>query len=80
MKFLTGWLNNVAITELVCLSMLSIDILDYMNKTTFSKEKIENLSKSFSIMFSDYGVKEIRDEVSVCEKLLEEINENADDI
>ena len=75
-----GCNNNVAITELVCLSMLSIDILDYMNKTTFSKEKIENLSKSFSIMFSDYGVKEIRDEVSVCEKLLEEINENAADI
>lgn len=66
--------NDVAVSELVCLNMLSLNLLDYMNKSEFSKEKVEKLSRSFSIMLSDYGLKEIKDEEKVCMKLLEEID------
>lgn len=69
-----GSSNNVAVSELIYLNMFSINILDYMNKTKFSKEKIEKLSKSFNIMLSDYGLNELRDEIEVCTKILEEID------
>ena len=69
-----GSSNNVAVSELIYLNMLSINILDYMNKTKFSKEKIEKLSKSFNIMLSDYGLNEVRDEIEVCTTILEEIH------
>ncbi|MGN0145288.1 MAG: HIRAN domain-containing protein [Clostridium sp.] len=69
-----GCNNDVAVSELVYLSILSVNILDYINKTKFSKEKIEKLSKSLSIMLSDYEVSEIQDEAEVCTKLLDIID------
>lgn len=65
--------NNVAVSELIYLNLLSINILDYINKTEFSKDKIEKLSKSFSIMLSDYGINEVRDEVEVFNRILDVI-------
>lgn len=66
--------NDVAVSQLIYINMLSINLLEYMNKTEFSEEKIEKLSKSFSIMFSDYGLNEIENKKEVCVKLLEEID------
>ncbi len=77
---MTDWMivegcnNEVASSELTYLTMLSTDLIDYMNKTCFSKDKVEALSKSFSIMLSDYGLNEVKDEVGFCNKLLSEIN------
>lgn len=68
--------NDVASTELVYINMLSIDILDYLKKTDFSGEKIEKISRAFSIMLSDYGLNEIKDEEKVCALLLNEIEKN----
>lgn len=65
--------NDVAATELVYIDMLSIDILEYLKRTDFSKEKVEKISRAFSIMLSDYGINEIKDEEKVCTALLNEI-------
>lgn len=71
-----GCNNNVAVDELVYLNILSVNILDYINKTQFSRERIEKLAKSLGIMLSNYDVSEIPDEVEVCNKILDIIDEH----
>lgn len=65
--------NDVAATELVYVDILSVDMLDYLKKTDFSMEKVEKIARAFSIMLSDYGLNEIKDEDKVCTILLNEI-------
>jgi len=48
--------------------------LNYLESTEFDGEEIEVLSKSFSRLFSDYGLDEIKDGLKVCDKLLEVID------
>jgi len=66
--------NDVGVPELLSYSMLSLDLLDYLESTEFDGEEVEVLSKSFSRLFSDYGLDEIKDEIKVCDKLLEVID------
>ena len=66
--------NNVAVSELIYLNVISINLLEYIDNTQFSKEKIEKLSKSFSIMLSDYEINEVQDEIQVFTRILEEID------
>ena len=66
--------NSVAVAELLSYSMLSLELLDYLETTEFDKEKIEIVAKSFSLLFSDYGLDEIKDGKKVCNKLLEIID------
>ncbi|WP_459477151.1 HIRAN domain-containing protein [Clostridium saccharoperbutylacetonicum] len=72
--------NNVGGTELLSYTMLSLDLLDYLENTEFTKREIELLSKSFSLLFSDYGIEEINDGIIVCRKLLEIIDKNSSGI
>lgn len=69
-----GSSNEVGVSQLVYINMLSLDLVEYMNNSVFSKEKVEKLSKSFSIMLSDYGLREVKDEEKFCKKILEEID------
>jgi hypothetical protein len=66
--------NDVGIPELLAYSMLSLDLLDYLESTEFEPEEVGVLSKSFSRLFSEYGLDEIKDEIKVCNKLLEIID------
>lgn len=63
--------NNVGVTELLSYSMLSLDVLNYLENTKFSKSEIENFSKSFSMLLSDYGLDDVKESIKVCNKLLE---------
>jgi hypothetical protein len=67
--------NNVGVTELLSYTMLSLELLDYLETTEFDGEKIEVFAKSFSILLSDYGLDDIKDGNKVCNKLLEVIDE-----
>lgn len=69
-----GCNNNVGVTELLSYCMLSLDILEYLNKTEFDKKQLEIFSKSFSMLLSDYGMEDIKNAIKVCNKLLEIIN------
>jgi hypothetical protein len=66
--------NDVGVPELLSYSMLSLELLDYLESTEFDGEETEVLSKSFSRLFSDYGLDEIKDGLKVCDKLLEVID------
>lgn len=66
--------NNVGVPELLSYSMLSLDLLDYLENAEFDEEEVEVLSKSFSMLLSDYGLDEIKDGKKVCNKLLEIID------
>ena len=66
--------NDVGVPELLSYSMLSLDLLDYLENTEFDGEEIEVLAKSFSRLLSDYGIDEIKDGIKVCNKLLEIID------
>lgn len=66
--------NSVGVAELLSYSMLSLDLLDYLETAEFDGEKIEVLAKSFSLLFSDYGLDDIKDGKKVCNKLLEIID------
>ena len=66
--------NSVGITELLSYSMLSLELLDYLETTEFDGEGIEVLAKSFSLLLSDYGLNEIKNGKKVCNKLLEIID------
>lgn len=63
--------NNLAVTELLEYTMLSLDLLDYLENTEFDVQEVELLSKSFSMLLSDYGMNEVKDEIEVCNKILE---------
>jgi len=63
--------NNVGVPELASYSMLSLELLDYLENNEFDGEQIEVLAKSFSILLSDYGLDDIKDGNKVCYKLLE---------
>lgn len=66
--------NDVGVTELLSYSMLSLDLLEYLENTTFDIAELEVLSKSFGMLLSEYGLDDIKDEVKVCKKLLEIID------
>jgi hypothetical protein len=66
--------NDVGVPELLSYSMLSLELLDHLENTEFDGDELEVLSKSFSRLFSDYGLDEIKDEIKVCDKLLEIID------
>ncbi|OOM09264.1 HIRAN domain-containing protein [Clostridium saccharobutylicum] len=67
--------NDVAVTELIGYSMLSQDLLDYFENTKFDKAEIDKISKSFSMLLSDYGLDDIKDGLKVCCKLLKIIDQ-----
>lgn len=69
-----GCNNNVGVTELLSYCMLSIDILEYLENTEFDKEGLEGISKSFSMLLSDYGMEDIKNSIKVCNKLIEIID------
>ena len=66
--------NSVGVPELLSYSMLSLELLDYLENTEFDGEEIEVLAKSFSMLLSDYGLDDIKDGKKVCHKLLEIID------
>lgn len=67
--------NNVAVAELLSYTMLSLELLGYFNNTKFDAEELEAVSKSFSMLLSEYGIDEIKDSIKVCNKILEIIND-----
>ncbi|MCE5222314.1 MAG: HIRAN domain-containing protein [Clostridium sp.] len=66
--------NSVGVQELLSYSMLSLDLLDYLENNEFDGEEIEVLAKSFSMLLSDYGLDDIKDGKKVYNKLLEIID------
>ena len=71
-----GYENNVGTSELLLYSMLSLDLLDYLENNEFDGNEIELLSKAFCMLLSEYGLDEIDNQIKVCEKLIEKIYEN----
>ncbi len=69
-----GCENSVGVTELIAYSMLSLEITEYLENTTFNREELEAFSKSFSTLLSDYGIDEVKDSIKVCNELLEIID------
>src|SRR5471030_2405561 len=69
-----GSVNNVGVPELLSYSMLSLELLDYLQTTEFDEKELEILAKSFSMLLSDYGLDEINDGIKVFNKLLEIID------
>jgi len=69
-----GALNKVGIPELLSSSMLSIDLLEYLENHEFNGAEIEVFAKSFSMMLSDYGLDEIKDGIKICDKLVKIID------
>ena len=66
--------NNVGVQELLSYTMLSLELLDYLENTDFNGEEIEVLAKSFSMLLSDYGLDDIKDGKKIFQKLLEIID------
>lgn len=69
-----GSLNEVGVPELLSRCMLSMDLLGYLQSKEFNSEEIEIFSKTFSMMLSDYGLYEMKDEIKVCSKLIDIID------
>jgi hypothetical protein len=69
-----GAINKVGVPELLSSSMLSLDILEYLESKTFNGEEIEVFAKSFSMMLSDYELDEVKDGIKICDKLVEIID------
>lgn len=70
-----GSSNNVAVPELLSYSMLSLELLDYLENTEFDINRLEATAKSFSMLLSDYGLDEIKDVIKVCYRLVDIIDE-----
>ena len=70
-----GCIDNYGIPEITEYSILSVNLLDYLNKADFADSDIEVFAKSFSIMLSDYGLFELDDNIEVCNKILEIIDD-----
>ena len=66
--------NNVGVPELLSYSMLSLELLDYLETAEFNGKEIEALAKSFSMLLSDYGLDDIKDGKKIFDKLLEIID------
>lgn len=69
-----GCENNVGVSELLSYTMLSLDLIKYLDSIGLSKEKLEVFSKSFSVLLSDYGLDDVKNSIRVCNKLLEIID------
>ena len=69
-----GSVNKVGIPELLSSSMLSMDLLEYLENFEFDGVEIEVFAKSFSMMLSDYGLDKIKDGIKTCDKLVEIID------
>lgn len=70
-----GCINNYGIHEIIEYSILSVNLLEYLNRVKFDNFSIEIFAKSFCAMLSDYGLYELDDKVGVCNKILEIIDE-----
>ena len=66
--------NNVGVQELLSYTMLSLELLDYLETDEFDGEEIEVLARSFSMLLSDYGLDDIKDGKKIFQKLLEIID------
>jgi|GEM_PF-1565139 len=69
-----GCENNLGVSELLSYTMLSLDLIQYLDNIELNKEKLEVFSKSFSILLSDYGLDDVKNSIKVCNKLLEIID------
>ncbi|RII34574.1 DNA-binding protein [Clostridium chromiireducens] len=69
-----GCENNVGVSELLSYTMLSLDLIKYLEDIGLNKEKLDIFSKSFSVLLSDYGIDDIKNSIKVCNKLLEIID------
>ncbi|WP_026887302.1 HIRAN domain-containing protein [Clostridium beijerinckii] len=67
--------NSVGITELLSYTMLSLDLLSYLENTKFSEDEIEIFARSFSTLLSDYSLDDIKNSTKVCNNLLEIIDD-----
>lgn len=63
--------NNVALSELLLYSMISLDLLDYLENNKFDEIETEVVAKSFCMLLSDYGLDYVNDEIKVFKKLIE---------
>lgn len=70
-----GWIDDYDIPEITQHSILSVDLLEYLNRTKFDLNKIEEFSQSFSVMISEYGLSELKDKIAVCKKFLGIVDE-----
>lgn len=70
-----GCTDKSAIPEMIEYSILSVDILKYLNRIKFDCHNIELFAKAFCIILSDYGLDEVEDKIAVCNKILEIVNE-----
>ena len=70
-----GCIDNYGIPEITEYSILSVNLLDYLNKINFDNSDIEIFAKSFSVMLSDYGLHELDDKIEVFNKILEIIDD-----
>lgn len=70
-----GCTDNYPIPEIIEYSILSVDILEYLNRVKLDSHNIELFTKAFCTVLSDYGLGAINNKVDVCNKILEIINE-----
>ncbi|HCW53604.1 MAG TPA: DNA-binding protein, partial [Clostridium sp.] len=70
-----GCTDNYPIPEIIEYSILSVDILEYLNRAKLDSHNIELFTKAFCTVLSDYGLGEINNKVAVCNKILEAVHE-----
>lgn len=70
-----GCVDNYGIPEITEYSILSVNLLDYLNKVDFNNSELEKFAKSFSVMLSDYGLHDMEDKIEICNKILELIDD-----
>ena len=66
--------NNVAISELLSYTMLSLNLLEYLKSNSFNEDEVELFSKSFSMLISDFSLDDINNGLEVCRILIELID------
>lgn len=69
-----GYENNLETPELLFYTMLSLDLLEYLEDSKFDESEIDLFSKGFCILLSEYSLDEISDQIKFCKKFLEKID------
>lgn len=75
-----GMDNGTGKVDLLYYGMLSIDLLEYLERNDYKGENVEIIAKAFCILLSEYSISDIDNERKVLTKLLNVIDKGSGDI
>ncbi|GAA0075778.1 HIRAN domain-containing protein [Clostridium sp. CTA-5] len=72
--------NNLGDVECLSYTILALDILKYLKSGKVNEDNIQSMSKSISLLFSEYSIDSIDDGLNICFEFLKIVNQFGKDI